>query len=672
MGAKFMKIKKIIMPLMQALMAVTSLTGCAVTKKDFADLMNTNDDVSVELNIAVLNTNGKIQTKVFASDMGINQLKDAESSSAASDFKIAVLGTNGIGKTLIQALANQKDSEPGVNEFFKTGQIDTNNKSIQPEQGNSSDLNTQAQNVLELINPGRFDKDRAGQSDEKAAILAQIVYQAMPIQTVTGEGNKESVDVQMSMLQILRQVDSQFFSDLYVAQFTDDATVEVLNNRLKEAGIDGTITVDDLKSIRDSYVKSINTWQDKSNVKAFASQLSDAQVFNELACNSKYLDYGDQIDPIFARVKYVAEGNDIANYDAENDGMMDTIYAQPASNFEMAVYMYNMLTDNGLWTDNAETNADTNVGSIEVKEDADVESWLQDADHVGVPESCKSGKLNTATTIKEYQTYAAAGTKMMQITQSDEYKNIMSGKQQAMLLDNIDNSKLFDDVETRTMISMMRNISTNIDLEKASRIAGGIGLTDINSLEKDDGETEDIQVFDFDLYIDQFKDENNIEINPDDNGTDIPDTSILYDWLYNNGVTKESVQNDRDSGCKNPYLEGYLEYLDNLDKPSEIPSNTTEIDFSKADAVHDGSEFGCVAGTKVYEINGHYYFENGYEISKNEDGSWSMIVPDLDEVDSITKEEIDQSTKQLENYYESGQALKDLDAYYAKHPDQQH
>ena len=372
---------------MQALMAVTSLTGCTVSKKDFAELMDTNDDVSVELNIAVLNTNGKVQTKVFASDMGINQLKNAESTSAASDFKVAVLGTNGIGKTLMQALASQNDSTPGVNGFFKTGQIDINDKGIHPEQGNSSDLNAKAENVLELVNPGRFDKDRAGQGDEKAAILAQIVYQAMPIQTVTGEGSKESVDVQMSTLQILRQIDCQLFGDFYVAKFTDDATVEVLNNRLKTAGVDGTITVDDLKDIRDSYVKSVNTWQDKSNVKAFASQLSDAQVFNELACNSKYLDYGGQIDPIFARVKYVAEGNDIANYDAENDGMMDTIYAQPASNFEVAVYMYNMLTDNGLWTNNAETNADTNIGSIEVKEDADVESWLQDTDHVGVPES---------------------------------------------------------------------------------------------------------------------------------------------------------------------------------------------------------------------------------------------------------------------------------------------
>ena len=149
-----------------------------------------------------------------------------------------------------------------------------------------------------------------------------------------------------------------------------------------------------------------------------------------------------------------------------------------------------------------------------------------------------------------------------------------------MLLDNIDNSKLFDDVETRTMISMMRNIASNIDLEKASSIAEGIGLPDINSLGKDDGEAEDVQVFDFDLYIDQFKDENNIEINLSDDGTDIPDTSILYDWLYNNGVTRESVQNDRDSGCKNPYLDGYLEYLDSLVDKQIAEDNAGQVESS--------------------------------------------------------------------------------------------
>ena len=173
---------------------------------------------------------------------------------------------------------------------------------------------------------------------------------------------------------------------------------------------------------------------------------------------------------------------------------------------------------------------------------------------------------------------------------------------------------------------------------------------------------EPAESHDFDLSVNKYKSESDIEIKQYsgdrvsdtadcDSGTDIPDTSILYDWLYNNGVTRESVQNDRDSGCKNPYLEGYLEYLDNLDKPSETPSNT-EIDFSKADAVHDGSEFGLT--TEVYEIDGKYYIKNGYEVAKDEDGNWGVIVPGLGEVDNITKEEIDESTQKVVDAIESG------------------
>ncbi|WP_294724154.1 hypothetical protein [uncultured Gemmiger sp.] len=174
---------------------------------------------------------------------------------------------------------------------------------------------------------------------------------------------------------------------------------------------------------------------------------------------------------------------------------------------------------------------------------------------------------------------------------------------------------------------------------------------------------EPAESHDFDSSVNKYKSESDIEIKQYsgdsasdtadcDSGTDIEEPDTLYDWLYNNGVTRESVQNDRDSGCKNPYLEGYLEYLDNLDKPSETPSNT-EIDFSKADAVHDGSEFGGTAGEKVYEINGHYYLEDGYEIAKNEDGSWSRIIPDMGVADSITKEEIDESTQKAVDYLES-------------------
>lgn len=85
---------------------------------------------------------------------------------------------------------------------------------------------------------------------------------------------------------------------------------------------------------------------------------------------------------------------------------------------------------------------------------------------------------------------------------------------------------------------------------------------------------------DIDTAIDTYKNENAIEINPDDIGTDISDIDSLHDWLYNNGVTRESVQNDRDSGCKNPYLEGYLEYLDSLVDKQIAEDNAGQVESS--------------------------------------------------------------------------------------------
>lgn len=96
---------------------------------------------------------------------------------------------------------------------------------------------------------------------------------------------------------------------------------------------------------------------------------------------------------------------------------------------------------------------------------------------------------------------------------------------------------------------------------------------------------------DFDFSVNKYKSESNIEIKQYsgdsvsdtadcDDGTDIPDTSILYDWLYSNGVTRESVQNDRDSGCKNPYLYGYLEYLDSLVDKQIAEDNAGQVESS--------------------------------------------------------------------------------------------
>lgn len=159
---------------------------------------------------------------------------------------------------------------------------------------------------------------------------------------------------------------------------------------------------------------------------------------------------------------------------------------------------------------------------------------------------------------------------------------------------------------------------------------------------------EPAESHDFDLSVNKYKSESDIEIKQYsgdrvsdtadcDSGTDIEDIDTLYDWLYNNGVTRESVQNDRDSGCKNPYLEGYLEYLDNLDKPSETPSKSLD-DYEVAEdgeiIIDDWSErFGSSGDV-----------QNGF------DG-------------------IEDGGQDLREWVESGEAQRTLDEMKSRHPD---
>ena len=170
---------------------------------------------------------------------------------------------------------------------------------------------------------------------------------------------------------------------------------------------------------------------------------------------------------------------------------------------------------------------------------------------------------------------------------------------------------------------------------------------------------EPAESHDFDFSVNKYKSESNIEIKQYsgdsvsdtadcDDGTDIPDTSILYDWLYNNGVTRESVQNDRDSGCKNPYLEGYLEYLDSLvDK--QIAEDNAGQDESSAKG--DG-----LGGTEII---------GGTEITLNSDGSGvskNGVYYDADNIEYIRKAAEKQEANKAANEALIDQMHKDSQA----------
>lgn len=161
---------------------------------------------------------------------------------------------------------------------------------------------------------------------------------------------------------------------------------------------------------------------------------------------------------------------------------------------------------------------------------------------------------------------------------------------------------------------------------------------------------EPAESHDFDSSVNKYKSESDIEIKQYsgdsvsdtadcDSGTDIEELDTLYDWLYTNGVTRESVQNDRDSGCKNPYLYGYLEYLDNLDKPSETPSKSLDD----------------------YEVA-----EDGEVIIDD----WSSLVGGGSDSDVQSGfDGIEDKGDELMKDLESGEAQRVLDEIQARHPD---
>ena len=161
---------------------------------------------------------------------------------------------------------------------------------------------------------------------------------------------------------------------------------------------------------------------------------------------------------------------------------------------------------------------------------------------------------------------------------------------------------------------------------------------------------EPAESHDFDSSVNEYKTESDIEIKQYsgdsasdtvdcDSGTDIEELDTLYDWLYNNGVTRESVQNDKDAGCKNPYLEGYLEYLDNLDKPSETPSKSLDD----------------------YEVA-----EDGEIIIDD----WSSLVGGSSDSDVQSGfGGIEDRGDELNKKYESGEAQRTIDEIFANHPE---
>lgn len=171
---------------------------------------------------------------------------------------------------------------------------------------------------------------------------------------------------------------------------------------------------------------------------------------------------------------------------------------------------------------------------------------------------------------------------------------------------------------------------------------------------------EPAESHDFDLSVNKYKTEINMDIKQYsgdsvsdtadcDSGTDIEELDTLYDWLYTSGVTRESVESDKSSGCKNPYLDGYLEYLDGLvDKQVAEDNDDETVSSAKGDGLGgtetiSGIQFTLDSDGGGVDQNGIYYDADNIEyIRKAAEGQ-----AERDAADKARSEEIKQTGEDI-------------------------
>ena len=116
----------------------------------------------------------------------------------------------------------------------------------------------------------------------------------------------------------------------------------------------------------------------------------------------------------------------------------------------------------------------------------------------------------------------------------------------------------------------------------------------------------------------------------------------------------------------------------------ETNADTNDVDENSQESFGPGAHVKLEGATKTtypgtdveaLEKDGVYYtvFSDGttdgsYYVIDNE-GNLSVELPWMGELQELSGED---KTQVAKDYLESGQDLRDLDAYYAKHPDQPH
>lgn len=620
MKQKFISIKKIVMPVMQALILVSSLTGCAVKQADFAELMNEADNLNVELAIGQLDETSKNVT-VYMPSFGINNLKNQDDNAAATQFKDA-FGKLKPATTLMGVMTGNNGD---TRYFMVPGTAASNQSSSEFVAANQA-----AEQMYNHISPDVFKKTPDLEGAVKAAIASSIYYNTWSSTFVEDSSEQNSVasgyvETSINKVNMLTGVFNTVFgsdnipgdNSLY-GEATADMIAEFesrLSGAAESARQTGTKQGEALANSIDAFLDSsdaensirklmymerftdvdyvsgnpdIESNEDIATAEsgASANQINSAQVLFENATKI------DALEVIYNVVReYDSDFNtDLADKDYEDIAVADV------TNTEFKDLDGSDLTVKGV--DELYDTAVTKADGQKVETSRSEESLARE--YQGVMNN--NDKNNGVLTAGQWEMYndAATSTSILTNLNSKTTKDL----------------SLVSDMQVTDLYLMLLGASHNIDNGYNTGLETTVintGVTDTGNSEAA-GEDEGIQ-YEFDLYVETYKYDNSLT---DEQLNDEATKAALFKWIYDCGYSAGKADEEKTDGCTNALLPEYVEWC-STDANAYIVEDTTQntegLSQEQIDAGLHYDEEGLLV-----DANGNYSMDNDddlYEGSQN-------------------------------------------------------
>lgn len=620
MKQKFISIKKIVMPVMQALILVSSLTGCAVKQADFAELMNEADNLNVELAIGQLDETSKNVT-VYMPSFGINNLKNQDDNAAATQFKDA-FGKLKPATTLMGVMTGNNGD---TRYFMVPGTAASNQSSSEFVAANQA-----AEQLYTHISPDVFKKAPDLEGAVKAAIASSIYYNTWSSTFVEDSSEQNSVasgyvETSINKVNMLTGIFNTVFGsdnipgdDSLYGEATADMIAEFesrLSGAAESARQTGT-------KQGEALANSIDAFLDSSDAENSIRKLMYMERFTDVDYVSGNPDIESNED--------IATAESGASANQVNSAQ---VLFENATKIDALEVIYNVVReyDSDFNTDLAdkayEDIAIADVTNTEFKDLDGSDLTVKGVDELYDTAVTKADgqKVETSrskeSVAREYQGVMNNNDKNNGVLTAGQWEMYNDAATNTSILTNL-NSKttkdlsLVSDMQVTDLYLMLLGASHNIDNGYNTGLETTVintGVTDTGNNETA-GEDEGLQ-YEFDLYVETYKYDNSLT---DEQLNDEATKAALFKWIYDCGYSAGKADEEKADGCTNALLPEYVEWCSTDANEYIVEDTTQNTEGLTQDQIDRGLHYN-EEGSLV-DANGNYSMEDPddlYEGSQN-------------------------------------------------------